>query len=221
TYLPVIVLCAMLVWTIICLAGGLHSSDPAAWRQPLGALVLLGGALTAFPQFFFFRPDAPHLSEFSPGYWVGVTGAALLLEAHEGSWRNLRSWPARLLLGVLVLHAALYLVRMLPDRWTGTVAARQYHTERFAAENGVNVYVSPGDRPALQGLCKVVWAHATPDDYLVAYPYHPMINLMTNRRTYEKDVYIDNSTRTRRWDEEAIARFEKFQPAVIVLSDWA
>jgi hypothetical protein len=48
-----------------------------------------------------------------------------------------------------------------------------------------------------------------------------MINLMTNRRTYEKDVYIDNSTRTRRWDEEAIARFEKFKPAVIVLSDWA
>jgi len=26
---------------------------------------------------------------------------------------------------------------------------------------------------------------------------------------------------TRRWDEEAIKRFEKFQPAVIVLSDWA
>ena len=221
TYLPVIVLVAMLGWTIICLAGGLHSSDPATWRQPLGALVLLGGALTAFPQFFFFRPDPPHLSEFSPGYWVAVTGAALLLEAHEGSWRNLRRWPGRLLLGVLVLHAALYLARMLPDRWTGTIAARQHHTKRFAAENGVDVYVSPGDRPALEALCKVVWAHATPDDYLVAYPYHPMINLMTNRRTYEKDVYIDNATRRRRWDEEAIARFEKFKPAVIVLSDWA
>ena len=25
---------------------------------------------------------------------------------------------------------------------------------------------------------------------------------------------------TTRWDDEAIARFEKFQPAVIVLSDW-
>ena len=65
--------------------------------------------------------------------------------------------------------------------------------------------------------------NSRPDDYLVAYPYHPTINVMTNRRTYEKDVYIDNETsaRTRHWDEETIRRIEKFQPAVIVLSDWA
>ena len=80
---------------------------------------------------------------------------------------------------------------------------------------------SKNELPALQALCKVVEEHSKPDEYLVAYPYHPTINVMTNRRTYEKNVYIDNAERKRDWDREAIKRFEKFQPAVIVLSDWA
>ena len=85
TYLPILTIAALLAWTLTSLVRGLRSSEPDGFRKPLAALVLLGGALTAFPQFFFFRPDAPHLSEFSPGYWVGVTGAALLLGAFTGS----------------------------------------------------------------------------------------------------------------------------------------
>ena len=87
----------------------------------------------------------------------------------------------------------------------------------------MDVWLSAKNRDALQALSKVVADNSNPSDYLVAYPYHPMINVMTNRRTYEKDVYIDNETAasTRRWDEQAIARIEKFRPAVIVLSDWA
>src|SRR3954469_16027986 len=62
--------------------------------------------------------------------------------------------------------------------------------------------------------------HSTPADYLVAYPYHPSINLLTNRRTYERNVYIDNATQTPNWNNEAIRRIQRFRPAVIVLSDW-
>ena len=215
TYLPILTIAGLLAWTLVRLARGLHSTDPEAWRKALAALVLLGGALTAFPQFFFFRPDAPHLSEFSPGYWVAVTGAALLLGAEK------TKLPARIFFTLLALHAALYLSCMMPNRWTGTIAARQFHDTRFTAANGVDVYVSAQELPALQSLCKVVAENSRPGEYLVAYPYHPTINVMTDRPTYEKDVYIDNSTRTRRWDDEAIKRFEKFQPAVIVLSDWA
>ena len=222
TYLPALTMAGLLAWTLGAIVRGLRSREPEAFRRPLAALVLLGGALTAFPQFFFFRPDAPHLSEFSPGYWVAVTGAALLLGAFKGSWHSTR-WPGHILIVVLALHAALYLVRMMPDRWTGTIAAREYRDARFTAANGVDVYVSSAELPALQALCKVVEENSKPGDYLVAYPYHPTINVMTDRRTYEKDVYIDNETsaRTRHWDEEAIKRIDKFHPAVIVLSDWA
>lgn len=220
TYLPILTIVALLGCTLLRLALNLRTSAPETFREPLAALVLLGGALTAFPQFFFFRPDAPHLSEFSPGYWVAVTGAALLLGAFSGSWKN-TSRPARIFFAVLALHAALYLSCMMPNRWTGTIAARDFNDTRFTAANGVDVYVSATTRDSLQALCKVVAENSKPGEYLVAYPYHPTINVMTDRPTYEKDVYIDNSTRTRRWDDEAIKRFQKFQPAVIVLSDWA
>ncbi|MEO7317790.1 MAG: hypothetical protein ABIZ56_02250 [Chthoniobacteraceae bacterium] len=213
TYLPILTIAGLLAWTFAGLARGLRTTEPEAWRKPLAALVLLGGALTAFPQFFFFRPDAPHVSEFSPGYWVAVTGVVLLLSSSK--------LLTRIFLGLLAAHAALYLSCMMPNRWTGTIAARQYHHTRFTAANGVDVFVSANELPALQALCKVVAENSKPGEYLVAYPYHPTINVMTDRPTYEKDVYIDNSTRTRRWDDEAIKRFEKFQPAVIVLSDWA
>ncbi len=220
TYLPILTIVGMLAWTLVLLARGLFSDEPEAWRRPLAALVLLGGALTAFPQFFFFRPDAPHLSEFSPGYWVGVTGAALLLGAFGGSWKN-TGLPGRIFFAVFAAHAALYLSCTMPNRWTGTIAAREEHDTRFTAANGVDVYVSENSARSLQALCKVVAENSKPGEYLVAYPYHPTINVMTNRPTYEKNVYIDNAERTRLWDEEAIKRFERFRPAVIVLSDWA
>jgi hypothetical protein len=216
TYLPIATISIAVAWALLRLgrsrSGGADAT--ATFRHATAALVLLGGALTAFPQFFFFRPDSPHLSEFSPGYWVAITGALLLL---------VREWklPARIFAAILVLHASLYLARMMPDRWTGTIAARQDHDARFVAENGVDVFVSANELPVLQELCRVVREHSQPDEFLVAYPYHPTLNVITNRRTYEKDVYIDNATRTRNWDDEAIARFEKFRPAVIVLSDWA
>ena len=63
TYLP------LLISAIAILAGtaGLFSAlirrDPEAKERFLYPLTVLGCALTLFPQFYFFRPDTPHLSE--------------------------------------------------------------------------------------------------------------------------------------------------------------
>lgn len=226
TYLPAALCAAMLAWILARLAAALRSKDCAAdaWRHPLAALVLIGGALTAFPQFFFFRPDAPHLSEFSPGYWVAMMGAWLLLQPAGAPWlQRLQRlpFPGRFFLMALGLHATVYLLYTVPNRWTGSIEARWERPERFEAENGVVAYVSKSDLPGLKALQKAIQEHSKPGDYLVAYPYHPMLNLMSNRPTYEKDVYADNATRTRNWSREAIARLQEHQPALIVLSEWA
>jgi hypothetical protein len=105
TYAPLLSLIPLIFWAVVRLARGALSDEPGAIRRPLAALVLLGGALTTFPQFFFFRPDSPHLSEFSPGFWIAVAGSALLLGAHTGSWRNPRRLAARLLVVFLCAHA--------------------------------------------------------------------------------------------------------------------
>ncbi len=215
TYLPLLTLLPLILWALAAFVRATFSQNPDATRRPLAALLMLGGALTTFPQFFFFRPDPPHLSEFSPGFWTGAFCACLLLGQPD-----FRRLVPRLLSVVLILHAALYLDRMLPDRWTGTIAARKNRTKLFHGDNGVNVFLNAKEFTGLNQVQALIREHSRPGEYLVAYPYHPAFNLLADRPTYEKDVYIDNATRTANWDAEAIARIEKFQPAVIILSDW-
>lgn len=214
SYLPFVtfgVLIAMGCWQW---ARGLRTGET---RRPLAALVMIGGALTVFPQFWLFRPDAPHLSEFMPGFWVGTVGAWFLMSRGSKS--------ARVVLAALAVfmfvHAGIYLVRTMDDRWTGTIDARWSNKVMFEGENGVRVYVQTKEIDELTKLREVIQRHAGEDEYVVAYPYLPAVNLLANRRTYERDVYVDNATAGRGWNAKAIARFEKYRPAVIVFSDWA
>jgi hypothetical protein len=140
-----------------------------------------------------------------------------LLWTGAKSWRNWRT----LFTLFLVAHASVYVVRVLPDRWAGTWTIRKKRTKFFTAENGVNVYVSSREFAGLTAIQKFLREFApNPTDYIACYPYSPGINLLANRPTYERNVYVDNAMRTTLWDDEAIARFEKFRPEVIVLSDW-
>ncbi len=211
-YLPLLSLVPLALCALVKWIRALRSTSQEAPRA-LAALLAIGGAFTVFPQYFFFRPDAPHLSEFSPPFWAAVAAAPLLL--------SIRGWGARVLSVLLALHAAVFLWRMWPDRWAGTIWVRKGRTHLFEAENGVRVLLGKRDAQSLAAMRDSIRAHSQPQDYLVAYPYHPAINLLANRPTYERDVYADNATRSEHWDEEAIARIERFQPAVIVLSDWA
>jgi hypothetical protein len=236
-YAPLFTLVPLAIWAFLATLLAWRSNELGAMNRPVAALLVIGGALTIFPQYFFWRSDSPHISEFMPGYWVGAFSAAILL-----GWSELRrtSWVARtfacLFILVLAAHASLYLWRMLPDRWTGTIAAwgtfqRKGHgpwewkarnNTLFHGANGVDIYVSKKEAAALEELKSLVNAHSSsPSDYLIAYPYHPQINLLTNRRTYEKNVYVDNATCGRGWNEAAIARIQEHRPNVIVLSDWA
>ncbi|HEV7403719.1 MAG TPA: hypothetical protein VGO11_12360, partial [Chthoniobacteraceae bacterium] len=236
-YAPLFTLVPLAIWAFFASLLAWRSNEAGAMNRPVAALLVIGGALTIFPQYFFWRSDSPHISEFMPGYWVGAFAAVLLL-----GWSDRRrtSWMARtfacLFLVALAAHAGLYLWRMLPDRWTGTIAAwgtfqRHGHgpwhwkpkaTTLFHGANGVDVYVGKNESAALEQLKTLVNAHSgSSSDYLVAYPYHPQLNLLLDRRTYEKNVYVDNATSGRGWNEAAIARIQKYRPNVIVLSDWA
>ncbi len=227
-YLPLLFGAPLVGWAIFLLWQGFRQGDRARLAEAIAALLALGAAFTDFPQYFFFRPDAPHLSEFSPGYWVAILSAGFLL---SGSLRPIRGqgsgsrWLYLLLLAVLAGHIGLYLWRTFPDRWTGTIAARRGRTHLFHGANGVNVYLNKGEHEGLTALVKVIGEHSTPADYLVAYPYHPAVNLVADRRTYEKHLYVDNATTAKTsggkdWEVEAIGRLQRFQPAVVVLSDW-
>lgn len=216
-YAPLLVVAVLIPWGVFTWVRGVWRGEREQEERALGVLVLIGGALSTFPQFFFFRPDVPHLSEFMPGLLVSSAAAAGLLWCDVSSWRNWRT----LFTAFLVAIAAVYVCRILPDRWAGTCAIRNKRTKFFAAANGVRVFVSSREFTGLTQIKQLVREFAPkPRDFVVCYPYSPGINLLANRPTYERNVYVDNATRTTRWDAEAIARFEVYRPAVIVLSDW-
>ena len=162
-------------WGFVAFIRGLRRRDAEEQQRGLAVLVLMGGALSTFPQFFFFRPDVPHLSEFMPGFLTASAAAAGLLWAGAKTWRNWRT----LFTLFLIAHAAVYVVRVLPDRWAGTWTIRKKRTKFFTAENGVNVFVSSREFTGLTAIQKFLREFApNPRDYIVCYPYSPGINLL-------------------------------------------
>ena len=184
---------------------------------PLAALALIGAALALFPQFFFWRPDSPHLSEFGPCYWVAVVGAFTLLGADGNSWKL----PSRFLAFWLALHCALWCARIIPDRWCGTIAARENRDTYFEGENGVHIYEQKNTAEWMREAHRIIRENSTDTDTLIAWPYHPSFNVFTNRLSTERMLYVDETKAKPGWNENAIARIEQRKPRIIVISNWA
>ncbi len=214
-YLPLLSLLPIALWAVWAWMRAVARGNGT--QTPLAALILAGGALTLFPQYYFWRPDAPHLSEFGPGYWTAALGALALLGAWGASWKS----PSRWLLVFLVIHAAIWLPRMLMDRWCGTIDARLNRKTLFEGKNGVRVLEQAKTVEWLREVQKIVEDNSTLADYLVAWPYHPAFNVITDRPTYEANVYMDNATASPRWSADAVARLKDKKPKIVILGGWA
>lgn len=216
TYLPPLAYVLLFAWLALRLApavmkGAFTIDDPASL-----ALLLLIGSLAAFPQFFFFRPDRPHLSEFMPGYIVATVSAVALFSG-RARW---------FIAALLAVQFGLYGWYALDHYSAGTIAARwsikKNKRQLFTGENGVRVWVHKDkDFPELEGVRRAVEEHSKPGEWLVCYPYQPGYNVMTARPSYERNVYQDNATAPRGWPQRAIARIEEKKPAVVVIDDRA
>ena len=214
TYLPALIFAVLLAWAgLQCVVAIVRGRFTLEQPATLGLLLLLG-SLATFPQFFYFRPDRPHLSEFMPGYIVATTAVVALI---AGRWR----W---IVAGVLAVQFALFGWYALDHYSAGTIAARTKIKKnkriRFDGANGVHVWVhKEKDYPELEGVRAAVVEHSKPGDWLICYPYQPGYNVMTDRPTYERELYEDNATAPANWPRNAIRRFETKRPAVVIIDD--
>ena len=218
TYAPILGFAVFLVLALVGLARDLWRRDFTLASAPMRWLLLIGGSLTTFPQFFLFRPDRPHLSEFMPGFIIAMAGGVWLLWARRGSGVAHRAgvW---IISGSLAIHLVAFAVFVFEHPSGGTIAARKRRKTAFDAENGVNVFVTTREAQILTGVRDAVLRYSRPEDYLVCFPYMPGYNVMTNRRTYIRNVYVDNATRTSDWSDECIHAFETKRPAVVIIDD--
>lgn len=221
TYLPLIGFGLFLGFALIGVgsefwAGKFTTHSPAALLGLVAA-----GSLTTFPQFFFFRPDRPHLSEFMVGF-IALLGCGTYL-LYDASRRRagIGKVAGCLVVALCLVHLGIYGWFALDHPSAGTIAARYKRKSFFNGENGVQVYASKKEGVFLRNITDAIQRCAKPGEFVVCYPYQPGYNLMTNRPTYERDIYIDNATHPPGWQKKAIAAFAQRQPAVVVIDDRA
>ena len=219
TYAPLVSYFGFLVWIATAFVGALRTRTFATAHPAYLGLLALGGALAVFPQFFFFRPDRPHLSEFMPLYMVA---AIVCLWA---MWQNRAKGVAlfaRLGLAIFVAaQIAIFGWFALQHPSAGTIAARTKRKIPFDGANGVDVLVQKKEFEFLENVRKTVAAHSKPGDYLICYPYQPGFNVMTDRPTYLQNVYVDNANQPVGWARATITELSRRRPAVIIIDDRA
>jgi hypothetical protein len=200
---------------------GIWWRDMRTKEDGLLILVGIGCSLSLFPQYYFFRPDAPHLSEFMVPFTVAlaVSATAVLRSAWRQGALALRV-AALVAAGFAALSVPLYMKAIMPRESAGTIVKSRGWVE-FEALNGVRVKLPPDSAADMEGLRDAILKNSGSDDYVVCYPYSPTINFLTDRRSYEYNLYVDNATAGIDFQNGAIQRLETFRPAVVVIDNRA
>jgi hypothetical protein len=183
-------------------------------------LTSIGCSLSLFPQYFFFRPDPPHLSEFMVPFMPALAVSSYaLFKLTRLNIPKLLKFSFYFLILMCIGTFPLYMKAIMPRESAGTIF-KTGELSTFTALNGVNVKVESHDLKQYEALRDLILENTNDSDYLICYPYSPTINFFTNRRRYEQNLYIDNATAGNSFQNEAIQRIEKYSPPVIVIDNW-
>ncbi len=213
-YLPVVGMAAFAVFTLTKLRRDFIARNDKA----LGAAVIgLTAALAAFPHYFLFRPDLPHVANFMPGYAVMI--GVFLRQVLDSSV----SLPRYAVPGFIAVHLALYAWIGLGSEVTGSIGLAKGRDVRFTARNGVDVRVAPTENELLTRVRDAIEQNSQPGEPIVCLPYCPGFAFMTSRRMLLRNFYIDDGILATEpdWLERTIAQTKTSRPKVVLVSDWA
>lgn len=217
-YLPLAGTLMILAGSGVALMMALIRQNPELKRDAMTSGITLGAALTLFPQYFFFRPDVPHLAEFMIPYLVAMVCSGFLsLRWSEGNC--VLRMMAFGFVAFCVFTQATFLSHAYFRESSGSIEVKYKKTSEFVAENGVRALVRKRDLAGLETLRDAVLRNSEPHEWVVTFPYSPTINFMTNRRSYLYNLYVDNATAPRDFDDRTIREIEEFRPAVIVVDN--
>ena len=188
----------------------------------LGLLLLVttGCALSLFSQYFFFRPDSVHLAEFMvPFYPALACGIAIGLELLRRNKGILVGITAFILISICTLQIIVAFNSLFGREGSGSIRSSRGKSALFESAGGTRFRVKPSDLAQWEGLRNAILAHSTSGDYLVTYPYVPVLNMISERPSYQFKLYVDNATEPANFSLGAIAEFEKRKPAIVVVNN--
>lgn len=210
TYIPPVLICLLGIAGIYLALNKRIAAD----RWVLSS-ALLAGCLSAFPQFFFFRPDLPHLIEFMNGGLVAITCAGWILWSNQGNPRISIAFAT-----AIAITEIAYICLAFVSPYGGTILIRINRNMEFRGANGVDVLLNRTEYDEIDSLFKAIVLNSSKKDYVACYPYLPGVNFITGRPTFQSSLYVDDVVHPPDWQQMEIARIEKYRPAVIVIDDW-
>ena len=219
TYLPLLVSAIAIIAGGIGLLVAIVRLNAEAKDRLLYPLTVLGCALALLPQFLFFRPDLPHLSEMMVPFLSAL--ALFIWESVRWAVEN-KNLPRRFAAGTFATLCAatgtMYFFHAFPNESAGSIAAKKKVSHEFRALNGVNVKVRDREAIWLPRLRDAVLRHSLPGEPVLCLPYSPTINFMTDRPSPLYNLYADNTT-----GGGFCENFPKFMmsslPAVVVIDE--
>ena len=138
-YLPVLVALLLGIGGLASVLYAVFYRDEVTGRCALVTLTCMGSALALFPQYFFWRPDMVHLSEFMVPMTVTMIVSVLLFaESWKAAHRFVRVCGA-LSIALLIATLVLYYINACQSQSSGGIATLQNKQIEFCAANGVRV----------------------------------------------------------------------------------
>lgn len=221
-WLPVLLAPLFVITGLLILLPALARGDTE--RRTLGLVILTstGCALAFFPQYFFFRPDTTHLNEFLLVFWpASVCSAWAAWRAAGLSGARFCRAAARLLIALTALQMVVSFNALFNREASGSIRSARGLDTPFRALNGVHAKVKRDELADWEGLRDAVLAHAAPGDFVITYPYVPIVNVMCDRPTYQRRLYADNATAGPGFFAAEAALIDERRPAVIVVNNRA
>ena len=221
-WLPVLLTPLFVLTGIFLLLPALARGDAERKSLALVILTTTGCALAFFPQYFFFRPDTTHLNEFLLVFWPASVCSAWAAGRAAGlSGSRAYRTVAWMLIALTVLQFIVSFNALFNREASGSIRSARGMDTPFRALNGVQAKVKKGELADWEGLRDTVLAHADPGDFVITYPYVPIVNVMCDRPTYQRRLYADNATAGPEFFAAEAALIDRHRPAVIVVNNRA
>ena len=218
TYVPPLISALAIIVGGLALLVALVRRDAEAKERLLYPLTVLGCSLMLLPQFLFFRPDTPHLSEMMVPF---LSALALFVWASARCVRDGKSRAIRIAAGAFAVlctaTGAAYFSHAFPKESAGSIAAKNKVSHEFHALNGVSVIVRDRDAAWLSGVRDAILRHSSPGEYVLCLPYSPTINFMTDRPSPLHNLYVDNATAGKEFNSYFASLMAASSPAVVVI----
>ena len=224
SYFPLSIYFPVLTSSVLVLAGGLlffsgailRNSDQS--RKGLAVLATTGCALALFPQYFFFRPDSVHLAEFMVPFYpaLGCAAAAGISLIKKTRWV---AFCGIALVVLVVLQVVVSFNSLFGREGSGSIRVARGRTALFEAPGGIQFRVKPDDLQDWERLRDTLARSSRPGDYLVTFPYVPLLNVMAERPSYQFKLYVDNATESPDFSEKTIHELRDKRPAIVVVNN--